>query len=75
MDCRRRFGQRRGTGKGTFGFRFLAQVLFGDESIPMHQDAAGRRLRRSVEKSQRLEREAALRREDEQDGMYESIDD
>ena len=56
-----------------FGFRFLMQVLFGDESIPMHREVAAQRRQRHLEKAQRLEREAAARRTAEQDGMYENL--
>jgi len=45
-----------------FGFRFLMQVLFGDESIPMRREAAEQRRARYLEKAQRMEREAAARR-------------
>jgi hypothetical protein len=58
-----------------FGFRFLMQVLFGDESIPMRREAAEQRRQHHLEKSQRMEREAAARRTAEQDGMYDSLDE
>jgi Fe-S-cluster containining protein len=58
-----------------FGFRFLMQVLFGDESIPMRKEAAQQRRQRHLEKSQRMERETAARRAAEQDGMYENLDE
>jgi Uncharacterised protein family (UPF0153). len=58
-----------------FGFRFLMQVLFGDESIPVRKEAAAQRRQRHLEKSQRMEREAAARRAAEQDGMYENLDE
>ena len=45
-----------------FGFRFLRQVLFGEESIPLHPEAAERRRANYREKVGRLEREAAERR-------------
>jgi uncharacterized protein len=44
-----------------FGFRFLRQVLFGDNSIPMRADAVGERRARLAGKQQRLEQEAAAR--------------
>ena len=53
-----------------FGFRFLRQVLFGEESIPLRQEAAEQRLRH-LERRQRLRTEAAARRAMEQDEMYE----
>ncbi len=55
-----------------FGFRFLRQVLFGEESIPLCQEAAQERHLRHQERIQRLEIEAAARRAAEQDGMYEN---
>jgi uncharacterized protein len=58
-----------------FGFRFLMQVLFGDESIPMRREAAEQRRRRHLEKLQQMEREAAARRAAEQDGMYENFEE
>jgi uncharacterized protein len=44
-----------------FGFRFLRQVLLGEHTIPLKQDAASRH----------LEQEAVEKRMAEQDGMYE----
>lgn len=58
-----------------FGFRFLRQVLFGEESIPLCQEAAQERRLRHQERTQRLEIEAAARRAAEQDGMYENPED
>ena len=58
-----------------FGFRFLKQVLFGENTIAMKKDAAGKRLERFQEKVLRMEREAAEKRAAEQDGMYENADD
>lgn len=58
-----------------FGFRFLRQVLFGEESIPLCQEAAQERRLRHQERMQRLETEAAARRAAEQDGMYENPED
>lgn len=54
-----------------FGFRFLRQVLFGEDSIPMRKEGAEKRRERYQEKVLRIEREAAERRAAEQDGMYE----
>lgn len=54
-----------------FGFRFLKQVLYGENTIPLKQDAAEKRQKHYQEKVQRLEREAAEKRAAEQDGMYE----
>jgi len=53
-----------------FGFRFLKQVLFGENTIPLKQDAATKRLERYREKLQRMEQEAVDRRVADQDEMY-----
>lgn len=58
-----------------FGFRLLRQVLFGEESIALRQEAAEQRRLRHLERRQRVETEAAARRTLEQDEMYESPDD
>jgi len=57
-----------------FGFRFLRQVLFGEESIPLRKEAAEERRLRLMERKQRQEAEAAARRAMEQDEMYEDPD-
>ena len=57
-----------------FGFRFLRQVLFGEESIPLRKEAAEERRLRLTERKQRQEAEAAARRAMEQDEMYEDPD-
>ena len=57
-----------------FGFRLLRQVLFGEESIPLRQEASEQRRLRHLEKRQRLETDAAARRALEQDEMYEDPD-
>jgi Fe-S-cluster containining protein len=44
-----------------FGFRFLRQVLFGEESIPLNDDAAKARAEKVREKRMQEEREAAAR--------------
>ena len=44
-----------------FGFRFLRQVLFGENSITMRSEAVGERRERLAEKHRRLEQEAASR--------------
>jgi Fe-S-cluster containining protein len=54
-----------------FGFRFLRQVLFGEESIALRQEAAQERRARHQERQQRIETEAAARRAAEQDEMYD----
>ena len=52
-----------------FAFRFLRQVLFGEQSIPMHAEAAEARRARLAERQRRLEREAAERMaREEEDG-------
>ncbi len=58
-----------------FGFRFLRQVLFGENTIPLKQDAATKRMVRYQEKVQRMEQEAVQRRMAEQDEMYENQED
>ena len=58
-----------------FGFRFLMQVLFGDESISMRHEAVEQRRLRHQAKAQRMEIEAAERRAAERDGMYENPDE
>ncbi len=54
-----------------FGFRFLKQVLFGENTIAMHQATAAKRLEKANEKFQQLEAEARAKRQAEADGMYE----
>ena len=58
-----------------FGFRLLRQVLFGEESIALHQAAAEQRRLQHLERTQRLETEAAARRALEQDQMYADPED
>ena len=53
-----------------FGFRFLRQVLFGENSITLKQAAAEKRRGRVHEKSQQFENEAREKRATEQDDMY-----
>lgn len=53
-----------------FGFRFLRQVLFGENSIALKQGAAEKRRDRVHEKLQRVEGEARKERASEQDDMY-----
>ncbi len=55
-----------------FGFRFLKQVLFGENTIAMHQESTAKRLEKAKEKLQQLEEEARARRAAESDDMYES---
>lgn len=58
-----------------FGFRFLKQVLFGENTIPLKHDAATKRMVSYQEKVQRMEQEAVQRRMMEQDEMYEGPED
>jgi len=58
-----------------FGFRFLRQVLFGENSIALKQAAAEQRQQRVQEKSQQLERAAMANRSLVQDSMYDNADD
>lgn len=53
-----------------FGFRFLRQVLFGENSITLKQAAAEKRREHVQQKSQQIEREAKEKRAVEQDDMY-----
>jgi Fe-S-cluster containining protein len=54
-----------------FGFRFLKQVLFGENSIAMHQETAAKRLEKAQEKLKQLEEEARAKRMTDSDEMYE----
>ncbi len=58
-----------------FGFRFLKQVLFGENSIAMHQETAAKRLERAQEKLKQLEEEARNKRAAQADEMYEDNDE
>lgn len=55
-----------------FGFRLLRQVLFGEESIALRQEAAEERRTRLMERRARMEAEAAARRAMEADEMYQA---
>ncbi|MDP2760588.1 MAG: hypothetical protein Q8O64_09330 [Sideroxyarcus sp.] len=57
-----------------FGFRFLKQVLFGENTIALHQEMAATRLGKSREKMQKLEEEARAKRATESDAMYDDPD-
>lgn len=63
------------TGLMLFGFRFLKQVLFGENTIAMKTEGAEKRKERVQEKMLQLEREAAERRAKEQESMYENLED
>jgi Fe-S-cluster containining protein len=58
-----------------FAMRFLKQVLFGEITIPLRQEAAKRRHEEYRRKVEQIEREAAERRALDQDAMYDSLDD
>jgi len=58
-----------------FGFRFLRQVLFGEDTIAMKQGSAEKRQQKLREKAAQLEREAAERIAAEQDAMYQNPDE
>jgi hypothetical protein len=51
-----------------FGFRFLRQTLFGEATIPLHSEAAAKRMEHHQDKLRRLERDAAERRAREEEG-------
>ncbi|MDH4285917.1 MAG: YkgJ family cysteine cluster protein [Gallionella sp.] len=53
-----------------FGFRFLRQVLFGENSIALKQEAAEKRQARIQAMALQAEREAQEKRAAEQDEMY-----
>jgi len=50
-----------------FGFRFLRQVLFGENTIAVHELNIEQRRQRVAERLQQLEREAAERMAREED--------
>ncbi len=55
-----------------FGWRFLAQVLFGEMTIPLRTEAVEERRERVTAQRQRIEREAAerLARDDDEGGAF-----
>ncbi len=53
-----------------FGFRFLRQVLFGENSIALKLASAEKRQQRVQEHARQIEREAKEKRAAEQDDMY-----
>ena len=57
-----------------FGFRFLKQILYGENTIAQRKDALDKRKENYQEKAQRLELEAAKRRAAEQDDAYADHD-
>ena len=58
-----------------FGFRFLKQVLYGENTIPLKKGAAEKRRQHFREKMLKMERAATEKRAAEQDDMYENTDD
>ena len=58
-----------------FGFRFLKQVLYSENTIPLKKHAADKRLKHYHERMQHMEREAAEKRAAELDGMYGDAND
>ena len=58
-----------------FGYRFLRQVLFGEESIPLHKEAAEKRREQAREKALAAEREAAEKLTQDEDFKDEGFDD
>lgn len=57
-----------------FGFRFLKQILFGENTIALRKEGVDTRKGNYQEKAQRLESEAAQRRAAEQDDAYSDHD-
>ena len=53
-----------------FGFRFLRQVLFGETSIALKNEAAEKRRKQVQAKAEQIELEARERRAKEPDDMY-----
>jgi hypothetical protein len=58
-----------------FGFRFLRQVLFGETSISLKNEAAEKRRKQVQAKAEQIELEARERRAKEQDDMYAGEED
>jgi uncharacterized protein len=55
-----------------FSFRFLAQVLFGERTIPLKQGAGERRLAKAKQRLAERQRELARAKEKEMDERYEN---
>jgi Fe-S-cluster containining protein len=53
-----------------FGFRFLKQVLFGENTIDLRKDVADKRLERVQARAQQMELEAREKRAAQADEMY-----
>jgi len=58
-----------------FGYRFLRQTLFGEETIALHQAAVDKRRQHVREKALKAEREAAEKMAREEDAEDEGFDD
>jgi uncharacterized protein len=56
-----------------FGFRFLKQVLFGENTINIHEETAAKRMEIAEMKLQQLEAEARVKRAADGDGMYDEL--
>jgi hypothetical protein len=52
------------------GFRFPKQVLFGENTIKIHEETAAKRMEIAEKKLQQLEAEAREKRAADGDGMY-----
>jgi uncharacterized protein len=57
-----------------FAFRFLKQVLFGEQSIALDEEAAQARLAKWRDRQLAIEREAAEKLARAEEGMYEDTD-
>ena len=55
-----------------FGFRFLKQVLFGENTITIHQEISAKRMERAQKKLKQPEAKAREKRAAEADVMYEN---
>lgn len=58
-----------------FAFRFLKQVLFGEQTIGLDEEEAKGRLAKWRERQMQIEREAAERLARIEEGMYENTDE
>ena len=58
-----------------FGFRFLREVLFGENSITLKKGAVDKRREQVQKMTEQIEREARERRAAEQDDMYGGEED
>jgi hypothetical protein len=57
-----------------FAFRFLKQVMFGEKSIELDEEAAQARLAKWRDRQKEIEREAAEKLARAEEGMYEDTD-